>query len=420
MNTVIQKIKKLDQNDALTPHIEINFAEFNSHQPGFLSDSWIIKQREVAGLGKETESALLDIARTVREDETLAFLYFHCERLAFEYIEIYNSKKLMEWPSFDSLLPGRSDLFLLLLTLSTIERIQKRHNSMGISPEITAATCSDIASRVSISEEFKNGELGVSVQSLIWLRHHVRGDLLQFGRLQFHVIILSGLFRVYRRLKDGKYLMVVEPGMRFTSEGYHDGIGGELSAEHWYSDWKESNGMVTANAIGPEGRAQREPVTFNINEWNLILNRSSAVMNTHIPRGTRIQIEDWRQSIKDGFDFFQNQQIYSAKPVACVCRSWIFDSRLQKILPENSGLLNLQKRLRLFPFSTPLQTRNGFDFIFGDKDIDLDTAPRDTSLRRLVIDYAKAGGVLTGGGMIIFKDELEKRLSNVGIGKKEK
>lgn len=267
---------------------------------------------------------------------------------------IYNSAKLIKWPSFDPLLPGRSGLFLLLLALSTIARIKKRHAYLGISAEVTATTCSDIASRVSISREFNNGEIGVSLESLNWLRNHVLGDLLQFGRLQFHVIILSGSFLVYRNLTNGKYLMVAEPGMRFTPEGYHDGIGGELSAENWYSDWKEIDGLVTATAIGQEGHAHREPVTFNINEWNLILNRNSVVMNTHIPRGPKIQLGDWRKSIQDAFDFFQNKQTYSARPVACVCRSWIFDSRLQDILPANSGLVNLQKRLHLFPFSIPL------------------------------------------------------------------
>ncbi|MEA2013373.1 MAG: hypothetical protein U9O87_09925 [Verrucomicrobiota bacterium] len=261
-----------------------------------------------------------------------------------------------------------------------------------------------------ISKEFNNGKFGISTTCLNWLRNHVQGQLLQFGRLQFHLIMLSGAFRVYRRSVDGKYMILAEPGMRFTPDGYHDGVGEKLSFDAWSSDWREKDGIVLATEIGSEGRAHKKSVTFKLNEWELIANKDSAVLNIHIPRGSRIQMSDWQNSIKQAFEYFEKQS-YLPKPVACVCRSWIFDPRLQEILPEKSGLVSLQKRLRLFPFVSPLGTRSGFYFVFGDDDIDLKVAARDTSLRRAMLDYVKNGGVFTGGGMIIFKDEIEQRFS---------
>lgn len=41
MDKTIRVIKKLDAYGVLTPYLEVNFAEFNSCQAGFLSDTWV-------------------------------------------------------------------------------------------------------------------------------------------------------------------------------------------------------------------------------------------------------------------------------------------------------------------------------------------------------------------------------------------
>ncbi|MEA2013374.1 MAG: hypothetical protein U9O87_09930, partial [Verrucomicrobiota bacterium] len=65
-------------------------------------------------------------------DKTLVFFYFHCKRLAFEIIPIYSDSNILNWPSFDSLIPDKSDLFLLLIALSAVPIIRKQHASMGV------------------------------------------------------------------------------------------------------------------------------------------------------------------------------------------------------------------------------------------------------------------------------------------------
>jgi len=54
-----------------------------------------------------------------------------------------------------------------------------------------------------------------------------------------------------------------------------------------------------------------------------------------------------------------------------------------------------QQELYLHPI--PSGDRSGLVFVFGKGDIDLNTAPRDTSLRRALLDHWPPEGDLIGG-----------------------
>jgi hypothetical protein len=401
---ILRRIRAIDKDGALSPYIESNILEFDRNFPVLPGDVEILGWCMLAGLGPESEKEVLPLALRVREDRLLSFVYFHCSRLAYDLISLHS--EVMKWPSFDTFFPEKSNLFLLLIALSAVPRIQRIHRALKVSPEITGDTCGDIASRVGISKEYKNGEIGVSLRCLNWLRLHVKGELFQFGRLQFHPVILNEPICVYRRLSGGEVLILLEPGQRFRPDGFYDGAGGKLRPDAWFSEWTEKNGRLTANRIACNGRAESLPTTIKLDEWRLCVDSSSAVMNTHIPRGRRITMEDWRDSIRRGFDFFRNVRPASAQPLACACKSWMFDPKLQELIPENSGLVSLQKRMNIFPLCSQ-ETRCGFYFIFGDDNIDIEKAPRDTSLRRAVIDCVIKGGSLSGGGMLLFEDQIE-------------
>lgn len=406
MSAILEAIRAVDPQGAWAPFLEDNVAEFVGLPDGMLTDAWVAENRAWGGLALETEAELLETARAIRENPTLSALFFHCHRLLYVFPALYPDAEIAKWPSVDPLLPGKNGLFLLLLALTAVPAVRKTHAVQGVPLEVTRDTCGDIASRVAISREF-SGKLGVAFTCVRWLRLHVKGDLFQFGRLQFHVMLFGDSVRVYRRLADGEVLVLAAPGQRFTAEGFYDGAGGAFHRDAWFSEWKEENGRLTANRIHPRGRAIRKPVTLDLKEWRLTLDAASAVLNTHIPRGPKITLDDWKDSIRRGFAFFEAFRPASASPAACVCRSWMFDARLQDLLPDSSGMVALQKRLTLFPYCAS-GGRAGLTFIFGDQNIDLDKAPRDTSLRRALIDHLKAGGVFTGGGMLVFKDQLDQ------------
>jgi hypothetical protein len=408
---ILEVIDKLDIEKKLTPYITDNFERFKNgawldgeYEP--LSDEWLRENRVLAGIEDAAEQELLTTAKQVRTNETLNFLFYHCAELLFGINQLYDSSQLKQWPTFDSFLSkGKTSQFNLLLGLHAIDKIVAIHKSKNIPRDITVATCSDVGSRVLISKQFDDGKIGISTNCLNWLRNHVAGRLFQIGRLQFHIIQFSKPFRVYRHIKKPDYKIVAEPGLRFNEKGFFDGAGFKLSPNGWNSELTQNGKEITANTVdGALGMVKQKKETFSLDEWIQVLNNDSYVLNTHIPRGPKITTKSWFDSISRSFDFFENQLTPGIKVDAAVCSSWMLEPTLREILPESSGLVTLQNAVRKFPWNTT-STTCGLYFIFGDADIDINSAPTDNTLRKGIVDHIKNGGILTGGCMIHFRDE---------------
>jgi hypothetical protein len=63
-----------------------------------------------------------------------------------------------------------------------------------------------------------------------------------------------------------------------------------------------------------------------------------------------------------------------------------------------------QRELYLFPSAST--GKDGLYFVFNRDDIDLATAPRDTTLRRAMIERLRAGSTLRSGSMFFLFDDL--------------
>jgi hypothetical protein len=410
---ILNLVAGIGGDGAFEPFSKDNFDEFSAGAwlPGEnrpLSDEWVRENMKLAQIEPEAETELLRMAATVREDDAMRFLFFHCGKLLYGLNMLYNG--IQKWPKSIEILPeGKTSMFYLLLGFHAIDKIVAIHESMGVSKELTQAICADVGSRVLISKEFDNGKIGISANCLNWLRHHAKGKLFQIGRLQFHLIQFGRPFIVYQHTSRKECRIVAEPGLRFDSDGFFDGAGFKLDKAAWESVFKESEGRVTANEADlTTGRMVREPVTFSLDEWIPVVNFESIVMNTHIPRGPRMTLDSWFESISAGFEFFESRTPPNVTLDAAVCFSWMFEPRLQQILPETSGLVSLQKSVNLFPHATS-ETNCGMYFIFGENEVDINNVPTDTSLRRGVVEHVKNGGILTGGSMVLLKEHLPSK-----------
>jgi hypothetical protein len=89
--------------------------------------------------------------------------------------------------------------------------------------------------------------------------------------------------------------------------------------------------------------------------------------------------------------------------VGFACDSWILNPELTEICSATSNMVLWQRELYLFP--VPSNGRAGLQFIFGREDVDPATAPRDTRLRRALLDQLAAGRPLRAGGMFCLAHE---------------
>ena len=89
--------------------------------------------------------------------------------------------------------------------------------------------------------------------------------------------------------------------------------------------------------------------------------------------------------------------------VGFACGSWILNPELDWIFAHDNNMVLWQKELYLFPIPSPQRT--GLFFVFGTDNVDPATSPRDTSLRRALLDHVAQGGRLIAEGMFSLAED---------------
>ena len=135
----------------------------------------------------------------------------------------------------------------------------------------------------------------------------------------------------------------------------------------------------------------------------MVLNENSEFLDLHIPHGGKMNIKVCLDSFQKAFSFFATC-FPESNPVAITCKSWIFNTQFEELMPE-SNLAQLMREVYLYPVKST--GRDGMVFIFGKPDYsDLARAPRNTSLQRAFLQILEAGKNLRCGGMFLLKEDL--------------
>lgn len=187
---------------------------------------------------------------------------------------------------------------------------------------------------------------GISWPMTGWLINILRGDVLQFGRLQCN--------REFQFEAD------------FTVRQHQ--LTGEII-------------QLPLDAPSPEG------------PWHILLSPGDPVINLHIPASGPLDIEQCRESMKRMDKFFKGNY------KAFVCYSWLLDEQLQQILPADCNIVQFQKLGHLFfhaPESDILRR------VFGEKPI---TQAGEKNMLQLAVGrFLEQGKSFHTGGMYILRD----------------
>ena len=284
--------------------------------------------------------------------------------------------------------PERSSLFYLLGYLAAMPYAEQEYLRRGISLDLFDETMWDIGfyyrQDSAVKGRWNFTEFG-------WIWHHLSCELFRLGRLQFRLDAFDWGVTAFRRKADGAIQLLADPKMTLRADGYARGAGGHPSPEaSWRPPFEERPEGWYGCIISPYGSVLPEPVLLPREEWEVALRRGDTVLDLHIPRGENLTAEDCRESFRRAFDFFAWQ--YPERPFkACYCHTWFFTPQLQQILPRESSIVRFQREFSLFPY--PGGPGFLWNFVFGKKYSisDLAAAPRDTSLRRAVLDRLARG-----------------------------
>ena len=402
LGTVISHIGEPEAIDAIRPHWEESMDSLPDDPLHFLSPGQFTMAREWGGFGPDVDPILCETAGRIAADPVLSHLAWHAHQLVFEHPD-YNDFR--GWPHLENALGERAGVFYLLLSLAVVPRIRAVHQSRGVPVEVTRATCQDIVIGARRYSAISDGRLGSERRLLGWHRLVASGDLYRLGRMQYVHRPFRGRLRVFRNRRTDYIIALSQGGIRYDDDGYIVGAGGCADeASGWTSRLDETETTVTGSPVCPEGMAVKPQITLSLDEWSAALSPGDPVLEMHIPEGEPLSLEACGSSMRRALDFFPCYE--PDKPFAGIAStSWIFNTQLEDMLSTASNLVRYQRELHLYP--VPTNGRAGLYFIFYHDDVDPGSAPRDTTLKRAVLDYLAAGTPLRSGGMFVLTEDLQ-------------
>lgn len=290
------------------------------------------------------------------------------QRLAWElHRRLYDSDESVQEMNARLLGMGPEEgMFAAVVYASGLPSLIDKYNSRGIPLHILKDTLSDLEIWMNHHRQ-KYGVWGLS--ELGWLVWHFRGGIFRLGRLQFLPNTYNEKVKVFRNRANGSVVALSDDG-----------------------------DVIKGNKITPNSTVVREPMELSMKEWELVLEEGDRILEVHIPEGSKMTYElckdSYRQAKEFAATYLPDQNIK-----AFTCLSWLLSPQLRKILPESSNIVKFQSDYyctTLLPDDAQM-----FERVFGMKLDDLSNAPRDTSLRRALLDYVADGNSVRGGAGFI-------------------
>ena len=407
LHEVLQTLRIEGTIELFAPHWEESAAAKPSVRPSFLRPDAIRDCVRLANLSDDVLPALYDTAERIASSPALLALAWHCQRLLCECPQ-YEADQIRQWPSLNSSLGERADAFYLLVALAAIPRIRAAHAKLGIPDDISRASCGrHYPETLWRYNQHHEGRIGVFPGSIYWVRNYVLNHLYRVGRLEYMIRPFGSHVHVYRHTPTRQVIALAADGTYFDDEGL---VAADEDSSAQRATLSEGDGYISGLAIRPSGYATAAPCTLSSDEWKPVLSPGDPIFDVHIPSGGQMSLASCQQSMRHALDFFA-RHYPTQSPSAFACSSWILNPQLAHIYRDDSNMVLWQRELYLYPI--PSGDRSGLRFIFGRDDIDIATAPRDTSLRRALLDHLQAGGRLINGGMFFLCEDFESFGSQV-------
>jgi hypothetical protein len=171
-------------------------------------------------------------------------------------------------------------------------------------------------------------------------------------------------------------------------------VAGDHEQVAFTAQVREQDGNIVGNPIDPVGRITAEAMTLG-REWRRIWAPGDLAINVHIPAGGRLDPQACRDSFARAAAFFARH--HGDRPATIfTCGTWFLDPQVDDLMPGS----NLA-RFRAMVWNVPIRPDPWLWFVFLQPTDDAASLPRDTSMRRVLVDFLQRGGKWRGGGMVL-------------------
>lgn len=383
-----------------------NSAAVRVETDNFLDPQKLSDNMKKVQIPDEDHALILQVAASIRDNEALFRLAEHAY-WTYAISDYPQCKNINEWPSLTHSLPQGNGIFYLLIVLQAVPQMIQAYTKQNLEESLIFDTIENI-SRLNKNHHVATGLPGIIHQQIHWTRNYVDGKLYRLGRMEYMAKRMNDKIRVFRHKQHGHVIAMVKKPSFFAEDGMVRAPANSLDvASLKQTHYREDKEYVEAYPVSPDGRIFPEPMTINLADWKKVLGENDWCIDMHIPAGGGMRPELCRDSMRKAFQFFP-QHFPDRRFSAIVCESWIFNTQFEELLPR-TNIAEFMQEVYLFP--VPSDPYSGFFFVFcknpEDYD-DLSQAPRDTSMRRAMLEVLTTGRKLRKSGMFFLPEEMEK------------
>ncbi|NQU44643.1 DUF5596 domain-containing protein [bacterium] len=366
----------------------------------FLKEEFVTQNVIRLGMTIEVRQAYLD-SLPMFEDPALKRLAWHCHHLLFKETG-YDRDNVGRWPMVPRELDPRADMFYAFVFLSGVPSLMKYYEDLYVLPEVAQSTLSDLDLWI---REHKNRHGRYGLREINWLKFHFDGRVFRLGRLQFEMTSFRRDLRAYRNVQDSRVVLLAGEGLEFREDGqFQSADRGEAGDVTWTSSLVEDKKTVKGNPITPRGRALPKPIELALSDWKEVLRKGDGQLAVHIPATGPMTFEACGRSFDAALAFFR-QHFPDFNWRVFTCESWLLDPQFEEILKPESNVVQFQKECYLYPLTSANDTQM-WERVFGKRIVQMADAPRDSSMRRAIVEFIEQGGRLRSGGMALFPEDL--------------
>jgi len=361
----------------------------------FLDPEQIRRSSAEAGLGDAATQPLLELAARITNDAALLELASAAHHAVYDSRDDFTEATRR----VDAAFGAEAGELHALFVLDSLRLVREKQALRGVAVQISRAVNARHGVAFLKRGLGPNGRVAVQDWVPAWFRRVGGGELYRLGRLEFMPEPWDHPFRAYSNAHTGESIVLAETGVACGRDGHLDG------ATEFETRLSEESGAVLGSPISPLGYCVREPVRLPLSEWHLELARGDRVLDLHVPAEGALSLTALHDALTEAEPFF-DQHYPDRRFVAYACDSWLFSTQLEAMLAADSNILAWQRQGYLVP--THGAHESFLSFTFGSRSIDLETAPRDTRLRRGVIEHLERGGRLRGGAWLLLRRDLSR------------
>lgn len=276
---------------------------------------------------------------------------------------------------------------------------------LGFPEAVIEDSLEDVETWVEVYRKYHGGRCGL--ERLEWVLRTVAGLVYRLGSFQYERVTYEFPYHIYRNRDTAEYRALAAQGLWVDQDGYLAGTNGRPCHSRKQTKLVMGAESVTGFAVNLEiGVVEMEKlVSLDLREWKLVLAPGMKGMAIHIPAGADLSDERLRESLLMAEKYLgdKTSMVFSV----VLCDSWLLDSHLVHLLPEDGRICSFMKKFYKLPVmeSEPqiFERVMGFDF----KREDMENFHALTRLQKNLQNYVLGGGeVFTTAGFLPLESYL--------------